>query len=150
MSTRREVKGMLPVESRPKRANAGRKLAEITAREKTDNVSFYFPLGCMVRAAWTKSRGAEGKLGKQDWYYGYVKSYNIDGTYFIQFDDGDNADHVPETEIELRKPFPEGNISASCITHHYLDDNFWTYLRLMQATSVGTPYHSHVFRSMQN
>jgi hypothetical protein len=36
----------------------------------------------------------DGGLGKQDWYYGYVKGYNIDGTYFIQFDDGDNADHV--------------------------------------------------------
>ena len=107
------------MEPRPKRVNAGKKLAEITARESIDHVSFYFPLGCMVRAAWTKSRGTEGMLGKQDWYNGYVKGYNIDGSYFIQFDDGDDADYVPEIEIELRKPFPPGNIRT--YMHDYLD-----------------------------
>lgn len=92
---------------RPRRANAGMKLKVITALERTDHVDFYFPLGCKVNAAWKKSKGVQGVKGMKDWHPGYVKGYNTNGTYFIQFSDGDQADGVPGNEIELREP-PSG------------------------------------------
>ena len=48
-----------------------------------------------------------GKDGNKNWYPGYVKGYNEDGTYFIKFDDNDEAQFVPDCDIELLSP-PSG------------------------------------------
>lgn len=119
-----EVEGspisMIDNNARPKRARAGSGLKKLTALERTNHIAFYFPLGCNVRAAWTKARGKEGNLGKKDWYYGYIKGYNKDGTYFIHYEDDDEADFVPECDIELKEPpsnYKRGDvIPLSCIS----------------------------------
>ena len=75
----------------------------MTATAQLAGVHFYFPLGCLVRSAFRKSKNKEGCL---DWYNGWISSWRSDGTYDIIFDDDDSIVGVPENEIEL-EPEPE-------------------------------------------
>ncbi len=42
-----------------------------------------------------------------EWYSGVIVGHNNDGTYKIDYDDGDSWDRVPSNYVELR----EGSVS---------------------------------------
>lgn len=42
-----------------------------------------------------------------DWYGGRIASVNSDGTFAIQFDDGDFSQSIPEEDVELASPEDE-------------------------------------------
>jgi hypothetical protein len=56
----------------------------------------------------------EAQYGKKNkWYKGFVREDNEDGTYKIEFDDGDTSRAKPEAKIRLTAAAPTGSSSSS-------------------------------------
>ena len=64
-------------------------------------------------ATYTKGQRVQGFFSEYDsWYPGVVRLVNGDGTYAIDFDDGDKEDSVPTSRLQPINPGPSSGESA--------------------------------------
>ena len=93
--------------NRPKRS-ASNRLEIILAREKTEYTNFDYPVGLKINAAYVTSK-QKNEGDQLEWYPGVIVGHNNDGTYKIDYEDGDSWDRVPSNYVELREgSVPEG------------------------------------------